>query len=68
MSKRVTLAQRAMSSLPIFCVMVVLLWRVHWVSGGAAIAIFVASLVPLVAAKTFLLLRDREEHRNQADR
>jgi hypothetical protein len=68
MSKRATLAQRAMSSLPIFCVMVVILWRAHWISRGVAIAIFLVSLIPLAAAKAFLMLREKEEHEESLDR
>lgn len=66
-SYRASLARWAMSSLPVFCVLIVLLWRAQWISEGVAIAIFLVSLVPLAAAKAFLLLRERQEQMRERD-
>ena len=67
MDRRTTLARWAMSSLPVFCVLIVLLWRAQWISKGAAIAIVLVSLVPLAAAKALLLLRERQEQMRERD-
>ena len=67
MDRRTTLARWVGASLPVFCVLVVILWRAQWISKGVALAIFLVSLVPLAAAKAFLLLREREGQMRDRD-
>lgn len=67
MSKLAKTAKGMVASLPVLCVVVIVLRQVHWISNRVTIVIFFASLIPLAAAKAFLELREREESSKQID-
>lgn len=67
MSKLAKAAKGMVASLPVLCVVVIVLRQVHWISNRVTIVIFFESLIPLATAKAFLELREREERAKQID-